>query len=255
MKQLEYFGATETFDPALDFSWVSNLKVGNIIITKNLSDKLMDTLLLDGVMDKCILHLTCTGMGGSILEPNVPDLDYNVNQLRMLLSLGFPIEQVVIRISPIIPTHKGIQTALKVLDAFDEFDIKRIRFSTINMYNHVKDRFRVEGIPNPYESYSCPQYMRDNLIKAMCEYYGVTTNDTWNKDICAEIDLRDMTLSKVACVSQKDVDILGINNKIELIGSGKQRSSCMCPDNKRQIIRRKPGRCSHNCKYCYWKDN
>lgn len=104
---MEYFGITETYDPAQNFSWVDYLKVGNILITKNLNDKLIELLLRKDIMKCCILHLTCTGMGGTIMEPNVPTVEESVIQLRKLLDIGFPVEQVVLRLSPVIPTEKG----------------------------------------------------------------------------------------------------------------------------------------------------
>lgn len=141
----------------------------------------------------------------------------------------------------------------KVLDAFSGMGISRIRFSTLNMYNHVKSRFKKNDIDYPYQNYSCPQSMRDDLIDFVLEYFNVTTDIVWDKDICAEVDLRAGKILRRACVSQKDLEVLGIEDKITLVGSGKQRASCLCPDNKRQIIRCRPGRCDHGCLYCYWK--
>lgn len=250
---MEYFGITETYDPAQNYSWVDYLKVGNILITKNLTDKFIETVTKPEIQDKVIIHLTCTGFGGTVLEPNIPTIEESVNQMRKLLDKGFPEEQIVLRMSPVIPTENGIKTILKVLDAFEEFGIQRIRFSTLNVYKHVKKRFDDAHIGLPYESYSCSQEMRDTLINTILSYFKISTNDIWNSDICAEVDLQEGLLLKRACVSQKDVKILKIEDKISLVGSGKQRASCMCPDNKRQIIRCRPGRCKHGCLYCYWK--
>lgn len=251
--KLEPFGITETYEPAYDFSWVDNLKIGNVLITKYLTDKFIDILCEPIVRSKCILHLTVTGMGNTMMEEFVPSIEISVNQLKKLLNKGFPKNQIVLCLSPIIPTVEGINDAIKVLDAFKDFGIRRIRFSTLNMYNHVKRRFLNNNIPLPYLTYSCPQYMRDNLMNAMLNYFNVTTNESWDSDICAEIDLDEGLILKRACVSQKDLQILNIEDKIKFVGSGKQRSSCMCPDNKKQIIRRRPGQCRHNCLYCYWK--
>ena len=55
------------------------------------------------------------------------------------------------------------------------------------------------------------------------------------------------------CISQKDVDILGLTDKIQLEGSKEQRSSCGCPANKKELIKGKPHRCEHNCLYCFWQ--
>ena len=58
-----------------------------------------------------------------------------------------------------------------------------------------------------------------------------------------------------ACLSQKDVDILGITNEIILEGNADQRKTCSCPSNKKQLFHgEKPKPCEHKCLYCYWKD-
>ena len=70
MDKSQYFGVTETFDPAFNLSFFDNLYSGNIIITKRLTNKLIDKLIEH--KDKIILHCTVTGMGGSAVEPFVP---------------------------------------------------------------------------------------------------------------------------------------------------------------------------------------
>ena len=67
------FGITEAGDAGLDFSWADKLLDGNIIITKHLTTKNTQLLkLLIENQDKIILHATCTGFGGTKMEPNVP---------------------------------------------------------------------------------------------------------------------------------------------------------------------------------------
>ena len=63
-------GITETGDPFSNLDIFDNLYRANIIITKRLTDKLIDKLIEH--KDKCILHLTCTCIGNSKLEPIVP---------------------------------------------------------------------------------------------------------------------------------------------------------------------------------------
>ena len=53
-------GTTETGDPCWDLGWINRLRPVNIIITKNLSNEMIDTLLTDECMRTCILHLTIT---------------------------------------------------------------------------------------------------------------------------------------------------------------------------------------------------
>ena len=66
-------GVTEAGDAGLDLSWVSKLFDVNVIITKHLTPK--NTALIKALLnnkDKIILHCTCTGYGGTLMEKNVP---------------------------------------------------------------------------------------------------------------------------------------------------------------------------------------
>ena len=55
------------------------------------------------------------------------------------------------------------------------------------------------------------------------------------------------------CISQKDIDILGLSDEIKLIGNAEQRHGCSCPANKVQILKQKPAQCENKCLYCFWK--
>lgn len=56
----------------------------------------------------------------------------------------------------------------------------------------------------------------------------------------------------VGCISKFDMNILGIPEDV-LKGSSGQRSLCLCPGNKIQIMGIRPGRCESECIYCYWR--
>ena len=66
-------GITESGEIAFNLEAFDNLRNANIIITKRLTDKLIEKLIEN--KDKIILHLTCTGMGGTKIEQLVPTLD------------------------------------------------------------------------------------------------------------------------------------------------------------------------------------
>ena len=147
-------GITESGEIAFNMEAFDNLRKANIIITKRLTDKLIDKLVEN--KDKIILHLTCTGMGGSKIEPFVPTVNSTVEKFKILLEKGFPIKNVVLRIDPIVPTQKGINTALNTLDNFTPLSIKRVRISILEMYQHVKERFMDNRIPLPYSGFHTP---------------------------------------------------------------------------------------------------
>lgn len=245
-------GATETYDPCFDLSWVNNLQEANIIITKNLTNEVIKTLVEN--KDKCILHATITGWGGTPIEPNVPNANKMFSALCRLIELGFPANQIVVRIDPIIPTEYGLRILDKVLSCIPS-DITRVRVSIIDMYYHVVARWNQLRLSDPRfcmpsSSFTCDHHQMDLVAKVCSKWKFRFTFET-----CAEPYLTNTFPSifdKVGCVSRKDLDILGVI--IPLEGPSRQRKTCLCPSNKVQIIKRKPGRCPHGCIYCYWKD-
>lgn len=243
----QYIGITETGEVAFDLSVFDRLYNGNIIITKRLTDRLIEKLVEHS--DKIILHLTCTGLGNTKVEPFVPTLEQTYEKFKQLLNAGFPVSHVVLRIDPIIPTDKGIATAERVVQTFfkDNLGIKRVRYSILDMYPHVKERFTDAGFPIPYDTFHAPLDIRLKVAN-MLNNYGVEYE--FFTEACGEPGI-----VSVSCLSQKDIDILGLTDKITLIGNAEQRKHCNCPSNKKQILQQRPQRCSNKCVYCFWKDN
>lgn len=243
---MEYIGVTETGDPAFNLDIFDRLYKANIIITKHLSDKLIDKLVEN--KEKCILHFTVTGWGRTKVEPFVPCIQKSKLQFRKLIDKGFPIEQVVLRIDPIIPTEEGIERASFALELFLDSKIKRIRFSILDLYNHVKERFKENNIELPYNTFHAPLKERKEIwesLKEIGEKYNIDI------EVCGEPGIES-----ISCLSQKDIDILGLTNEIKLVGNSNQRYNCSCPANKRQLIKNGYSKkCGHKCLYCYIKDN
>lgn len=236
-------GITETGDPAFNLEIFDNLCEANIIITKRLTTKLIEKLVEH--KDKCILHLTCTGMGGSKLEPLVPTTEETFKKFNELIEKGFPVKQIVLRVDPIIPTKKGTATALSVLKMFKDSGITRIRYSSFDMYDHVKDRFKEDEIPLPFETFHADKLLINaivNVVNAAAFMMGATA------EACGEPGVKS-----TGCISQKDIEILGLEDKIKLEGNADQRNSCLCGSNKKQLIKRKPAPCENSCLYCFWK--
>lgn len=244
-------GVTERGDGGIDLSWGNKLdKVdGAIIITKNLTDDCIDAILSN--QEKLLLHCTCTGLGGSVLEPNVPDYKTQINQLQKLVERGFDTSRVVLRVDPLIPTEKGLKTAQEALDYAMETipNIKRVRVSIIDMYPHVRERFTNLGLPLPYGNNFAPgaehirmvnDWVRENKKK----YPGVSFES------CAEGKL--IFCEQVGCVSQKDVDLLGLTMD-DSSAEGYQRKGCLCLSCKTELLTSKHP-CKHQCVYCYWKN-
>ena len=133
-------GTTESGEIAYNLDAFDRLYKGNIIITKRLTDKLINKLI--GNSDKIIFHCCVTGMGSTRIEPFVPTPQKTLEKLHKLLDGGFPTSHIVLRIDPIVPTRKGVETAMGVLRLFRGLGIKRVRISFLDNYKHVRERFK-----------------------------------------------------------------------------------------------------------------
>lgn len=235
-------GITESSEIAFQLDAFDRLYDANIIITKRLTNKLIDKIVEN--KDKIILHVTCTGWGSSEIEPFVPTPETTRKKFGILIEKGFPIEQCVLRIDPIIPTEEGIKRMQNVVQLFSDTGIKRVRFSVLDMYEHVKKRFNDKGIEIPYNTFHAPLSDRKRINGLLCDF-----GHEYNFDVeaCAEPGIES-----VSCLSQKDIDILGLKDKIILKGNKGQRSNCSCPSNKTSLFKTKPGRCLQKCLYCFW---
>ena len=232
-----FIGVTERGDASLDYSWVYKLQPANIIITKNLTDRFINTVRQH--QDKIILHATCTGFGGTPLEPNVPSWQYTIDKLHRLIALGFPQNQIVLRIDPIIPKGLGLKKLHSILASNPP--VSRIRFSFLDMYPHVIKRFEQANITPPYTSFHAPQSYINDALAIIADFDNKFTFES-----CAE-----NTKYQKGCISATDLEILHIDPSI-LTPGGFQRKGCLCAGNKKELLSTK-AQCKHRCIYCYWR--
>lgn len=245
MNKENRIGTTESGEIAYNLDAFDRLYKGNIIITKRLTDKLIEKLI--EYKDKIILHLTVTGMGSTRIEPFVPSPQTTLEKLQKLINGGFPTDHIVLRVDPIVPTFKGLNTATSVLRLFRGLGIKRVRISFLDNYKHVRERFKEIGVELYNGEFHAPLKERLKCLTAIkycaeeCGYESV--------EACGE-----PRIDSIPCLSQKDIDILGLTDEIVLEGSAEQRKSCGCQANKSELLRVKPHRCDNKCLYCYWCD-
>lgn len=247
-------GATDGGDAGLDLSWVDKLGSvdGAIVITKRVSPRFRDAVLAN--KDKLIVHATTTGFGGSVLEPNVPTPNEQCGAVMELVNSGFPKERVVIRVDPIIPTPKGIRTAENVIKMFIDAGFSRFRVSIIDMYPHVRERFKKAVLPLPYgERGFSPSVKQveavDKMLIGMFAYYGARTPRP-KFEGCAEPGLTNVI--HCGCVSEYDLSLLGLPRDTTMDSTGYQRKHCMCYSGKTELLKNN-SRCEHKCLYCFWK--
>lgn len=255
-------GITERGDASIDFSWfekILNHEVdAAILITKNITKDFIDKVLyLHNNNYKIVVHCTCTGHGGTLIEPNVPNFKEQLNQLQKLIELGFPKEQCVLRIDPIIPNEDGLSVASHVIDYAFILGLLpniRVRVSILDEYKHVKERFKQHGIQQTYinSNQAAPSQL-ENVI-SMLETYPI------NYECCAEQMLLDIhkdsnknkyLLEGVGCISLKELAIFGLTPQ-NMRTNPQNRNGCGCLSCKTELLSSKK-QCPNGCLYCYWK--
>lgn len=242
-------GITERGDAALDFEWVPWVEGGRpaILITKD-PRKLAARIGALKNRPNIIVHATITGHGDSVLEPNVPSPEKAIHGLESLNSaLGAhyrnPRHRIVLRVDPIIPTQKGIETALSVIRSTGPALYSgRIRVSFLDIYWHVRCRFEDAGLEVPFPSTHAPAHVRRAAWMAL---RGVAPR----LEICGE---PGFPLECSGCISGIDKAIMIPDDKtISMVGN--QRTACECLAEKQELLKNRK-RCPHGCLYCYWKD-
>lgn len=237
-------GITERGDASLHYDWAEHLDAGRvamaILITKRLTDRFIDEVAARA--GKVVVHATCTGWGGTVIEPRGPDVAWTRAQFDKLAAVLAP-EQIVLRVDPVVPTPEGIARARGVLDAFAESSVQRVRYSVLDMYPHVAARFAAAGIAHPYQGRFQASATQQEVVRRQFLGYA----DRYSFESCAEAGPWQL-----GCVSDRDT--AACNAAIDLGGRSGQRAACLCPAAKTELLTsRRPAPCSHGCLYCYWK--
>lgn len=249
-------GITEHGDAGIDFRWEQKLTElnGAVLITKNLTDTFIQKVILHSENFPIIVHCTCTGWGGSMLEPNVPDFKTQLNQLQKLIKAGFPVERTVLRVDPIFPTEKGLQQIQEMFAYYHTLNLPedkiRYRMSIVDEYPHVRERYKKIGFAPIYNGGFSPTKAHRLLV-----------GDTLSKlpyqfDTCAEDVLANEypdTFNIKGCISREDLSIMGIAYETNLFENPQKRTGCHCLSCKTELLRPRKT-CPHNCLYCFWKD-
>lgn len=204
----------------------------------------------------------------NLSDKRVPDYKTQLNNMETMIANGFPIENCVIRVDPIIPTPEGIQRADTVLQEIQKLQNKyqtkiHVRISIIDKYQHVCDRI------NPVYEYMWNS--KTNFYPNQQERYAVLSLVRSYPEIqfetCAEPflvrDAKKYGLSNIiesGCISETETKLFGLTNTATR-NYPPQRKNCLCLNCKTELLENrnpfnattcKP--CAHQCKYCYWRD-
>ena len=239
-------GITERGDAGIDFSWVDKIQstAYSVVITKNTTTERFHKAALENA-SKILLHATVTGWGGTPMEPNVPSPEESVASVTRLVTEGFPAEQIVWRIDPIVPANGelGLKAAHRAFRLINEskhiHNITRIRVSVVDGYAHSLRRMAAVGIkPN----FSQASWNRVNDMLRYWEKQGFTI------EACAEPKLY---ASHTGCVNMLDAQRFGVDIA-NLPINGQKRSGCLCSTAKTELLTNRK-QCPHKCAYCYWR--
>lgn len=123
-------------DPTINFGWVSRLTDINIITTKNITEDFMKICIIN--KKRIFLHVVINGMGGTQFEPNIDNVQTTFYNLAKLIESGFPQNQVLVIVKPIIQNMNGlkaIQLLLKIFSKFKELRLRYVRFELLKYFN------------------------------------------------------------------------------------------------------------------------
>lgn len=248
-------GITERGDASVDMSWAQLPGLigydGAVLITKNITDRFIENVHSQN--KPIIVHATCTGWGGTQIEPGVPDYKHQLNQLKKLIDSGFPASHCVLRIDPIFPTTNGLTRLRSVLDHFKAMNlcVDRIRVSIVDEYKHVKARYKANGWTPIYGDNFGPSDEQIAAVAAVLASYAPMQFET-----CAEPRLAELAgnVREQGCISIQDLDIMGFDGSVlsSLYENPQHRFGCHCLSVKRELLHDKHP-CKHNCIYCFWK--
>lgn len=243
-------GITERGDASLDFGWVDKMHIvdGAILITKNVSSTFIQTVMQQA--KPVIVHATCTGWGGTWLEPRVPDYKTQLNNIQSLLAAGFPKSHIVLRIDPIIPTDEGVSKACAVIEEAKRIGLlpgMRVRVSVLDEYPHVRARIKTAGYEPFLNGYFQASYYAFSRLDEILSEYEIDI------ETCAEPYLdSSLWFERLGCVSEHDLKIMGLPIEESFINP-QNRKGCLCLSCKTELLTNKHP-CAHGCLYCYWKD-
>ncbi len=244
-------GITERGDAGINFEWVSKIDDTDysVIITKNTTTERFHEEAIKH-KNKMLLHATITGWGNTPMEPNVPSTNASVASVCKLIEEGFPAEQIVWRIDPIIDATGiyGLKRAHRVFETIHInehlHNVKRIRTSVMDGYAHAINRMNNIGVKRNYSTFTAPE----NTFQKINEMLNIWKKAGYTIEACAEPKLN---AEHIGCVNNKDAKIFGLEINTKQV-NGQNRYGCLCSTAKTELLTKRE-QCPHQCAYCYWK--
>ncbi len=259
-------GMTEAGDAGRDLSWYDKLLKddifgGAILITKYGQNPEFQEKAMELIKKKpCIIHFGCTGWGGTAMEPGNVNPEVLLQSIRTFIDSGFPVQNIVLRVDPIIPTSEGIKKAKTVINLANEIipDVKRIRISIYDDYYNAREEMIKRGyapvdniVKRKNETERRPTDYQISLV-AYALIGAAKQGQVF--ELCAEPELGEFMPNRFiwsGCLSKKDCEIMDIEVPDNIGINGQSRYGCRCLIMKKELLSKKK-RCPNNCAYCYW---
>lgn len=247
-------GITRNYEPSQDLTLFYRLKDINIIITKDLRNPVFQNLLLQN-KGKIILHVNVTGWGSTPVESKIPHPATTFNIVTNLINQGFPKNQMVLRIDPIIPNETGLNAFELVLSTFAKLKIQRCRISLLRLFPFIQQRV---GFLQTSQLLGCPYYSdvegkifqtpskkHIQQVMEICSKY----ESEYNFEYCDLNHFHDNDYT-LGCISNKDLEIMGYTDIMFNPGKTKNdKSKCSCPGSVIELMQYKK-QCNNHCLFC-----
>ena len=137
------------------------------LITKQINNNVVD--LLRQPIPR-FLAVSITGLGGTIIEPNVPKYEETFDRLEKLIDSGFDVNDLVIRIDPLYP---GINTPdvnkkllVDIIERTYKLGVKQIYTSIFDIYKNTPQSMLDELDMSVYDN----GFAVDNVLHANKHY-------------------------------------------------------------------------------------
>lgn len=250
-------------DPCLNLKWLPLLTEVNVITTKHLSDEFVNICIEN--KHRIYLHVNITGMGETVLEPNIPSVKKTFHQLKKLISLGFPQKQILVLVNPVLSNDNGLRALQLLLKVFTEYKLLRLRFIRLNLlqYKYADD-------------IKPPSYLKDHgKVKLMVANWNIlkrpSTKSIMKYLTKTESFIRDyykllQKYEAILSVDKGEEPLIGVR---ELLPFGYNNSWNEQDGTKTKLIEyengskfkpivniisnKNPIRCQNRCLLCKWK--
>ncbi|MCJ7680982.1 MAG: DUF1848 domain-containing protein, partial [Candidatus Aminicenantes bacterium] len=200
--------------------------------------------------DQIYCHFTITGLGGTFIEPSVPDPDAALSQLDRLLALLQNPRRLTVRFDPVVfwreaGTEKSNVPFFRSLASqLSRRGIQDVRFSMAQWY--VKSQRRADKADFTFKDLSSSAKMEAaSLLARTAQEWGL------NLSACSQSFLTDCSgIQPSACIDGRLLQSLHPRGeKASIARDRSQRSDCLCT--KSIDIGSYTQPCPHPCLYCY----